>query len=135
VLFNRFYHLDVDIEKMELKPGLKLSSPDEISLPLRWIALLAGRIRCDLAATTGAHDAEGMIKQLLVGASAVQVCTGLYLNGIEHIGKILADTEAWMDKHGFASIDEFRGKISQEESEHPELFERLQYIKTYTGGK
>ena len=135
VLFNRFYHIDVDIEKMELVPGLKLSSPDEISLPLRWIGLLAGRIKCDLAATTGAHDAEGLIKQLLVGASAVQVCTGLYLNGIEHIGKILADFVAWMDKHGFSTVDDFRGKLSQEESEHPELFERLQYIKTYTRGK
>jgi len=135
VLFNRFYQLDVDIEKMELAPGLKLSSPDEISLPLRWIGLLAGRVKCDLAATTGVHDAEGLIKQLLVGASAVQVCTGLYLNGVEHIGKILAGLEAWMAKHGFTAIDDFRGKLSQEESEHPELFERLQYIKTYTGGK
>jgi dihydroorotate dehydrogenase (fumarate) len=135
VLFNRFYHLDVDIENMELKPGLKLSSPDEISLPLRWIGLLAGRIKCDLAATTGAHDAEGMIKQLLVGASAVQICTGLYLKGVEHIGKTLADLEAWMEKHGFSSIDDFRGKLGQEESRHPELFERLQYIKTYSGGK
>ena len=135
VLFNRFYQLDVDIEKIELAPGLKLSTPDEISLPLRWIGLLAGRVKCDLAATTGVHDAEGLIKQLLVGASAVQVCTGLYLNGVEHIGKILAGLEAWMAKHGFTAIDDFRGKLSQEESEHPELFERLQYIKTYTGGK
>jgi len=135
VLFNRFYHLDVDIDKLELAPGLKLSSPDEISLPLRWIGLLAGRVKCDLAATTGVHDGEGLIKQLLVGASAVQVCTGLYLNGVEHIGKILADTQAWMDEHGFAGIDDFRGKLSQAESKHPELFERLQYIKTYTGGK
>jgi dihydroorotate dehydrogenase (fumarate) len=135
VLFNRFYQLDVDIDKMELAPGLKLSSPDEISLPLRWIGLLAGRVKCDLAATTGAHDAGGLIKQLLVGASAVQVCSGLYLKGVEHMGKILADLEAWMDKHGFAAIDDFRGKLSQEESQHPELFERLQYIKTYTGGK
>jgi dihydroorotate dehydrogenase (fumarate) len=135
VLFNRFYQVDVDIEKIELAPGLKLSSPDEISLPLRWIGLLAGRVKCDLAATTGAHDGEGFIKQLLVGASAVQVCSGLYLNGIEQIGRILADTEAWMEKHGFAGIDDFRGKLSQAESERPELFERLQYIKTYTGGK
>jgi dihydroorotate dehydrogenase (fumarate) len=135
VLFNRFYQLDVDTEKMELSPGLKLSSPDEISLPLRWIGLLAGRIKCDLAATTGAHDAEGMIKQLLVGATAVQVCTGLYLNGIEHIGRILTGLEAWMEAHGFGAIDDFRGRLSQEESLHPELFERLQYIKSYTGGK
>jgi dihydroorotate dehydrogenase (fumarate) len=135
VLFNRFYQLDVDIEKMEIAPGLNLSSPGEISLPLRWIGLLSGRVKCDLAATTGAHDAEGLIKQLLVGASAVQVCTGLYLNGVEHIGKILADTQAWMEKHGFAGIEDFRGKLSQEGSEQPELFERLQYIKAYTGGE
>jgi dihydroorotate dehydrogenase (fumarate) len=135
VLFNRFYQVDVDIDKLELAPGLKVSSPDEISLPLRWIGLLAGRVKCDLAATTGAHDGEGFIKQLLVGASVVQVCSGLYLHGIEQIGKILADTQAWMEKHGFASVDDFRGKLSQAESEHPELFERLQYIKTHTEGK
>ena len=135
VLFNRFYQLDVDTEKIELVPGINLSSPDEMSLPLRWIGLLSGRVKCDLAATTGIHDGDGLVKQLLVGASAAQVCTGLYLNGIGHIGRILADVEAWMDKHGFEGIDEFRGKLGQAESEHPELFERLQYIKTYAGGK
>lgn len=135
VLFNRFYQVDVDIEKIELAPGLNLSSPDEISLPLRWIGLLAGRVKCDLAATTGAHDGRGLIKQLLVGASAVQVCSGLYINGIEQIGRILADLEAWMERQGFGCIEDFRGKLSQARNEHPELLERIQYIKTYTEGK
>lgn len=133
VLFNRFYQVDVDIEKIELSPGLRFSSPDEASLPMRWIGLLAGRVKCDLAATTGVHDGEGLIKQLLVGASAVQVCTSLYLNGVGQIGEILAGVEAWMEKHGFAGVDDFRGRLSQAESEHPELFERLQYIKTSIG--
>lgn len=135
VLFNRFYQVDVDIDKMELVPGLKLSSPDEISLPLRWIGLLAGRVGCDLAATTGVHDGAGFIKQLLAGASAVQVCSGLYRSGTNQIGRIIKDVEAWMNEHGFSTIDEFRGRLSQAKVDRPELFERLQYIKAYTGQK
>ncbi len=135
VLFNRFYQVDVDIDKVELTQGLKLSSPEEISLPLRWIGLLAGRVDCDLAATTGVHDGAGFIKQLLVGATAVQVCSGLYRKGTNQIGKILGDLEAWMNAHGFSAIDDFRGKLSQAEADRPELFERLQYIRAYSGNK
>jgi dihydroorotate dehydrogenase (fumarate) len=133
VLFNRFYQIDIDVDKVEITPGVRLSAPEEISLPLRWIALLSGRVKCDLAATTGVHDSAGFVKQLLAGATVVQVCSSLYTDGMEQVGKILSGTEAWMGEHGFGSVGDFRGKLSQAESEHPELYERLQYIKTFVG--
>jgi len=133
VLFNRFYQIDIDIDKMEITPGIRFSSPDEISLPLRWIALLAGNVDCDLAASTGVHDGAGFVKQLLAGAAAVQVCSALYEHGVEHIGKILEDTATWMQRHGFEKVGDFRGKLSRQVTERPELYERLQYIKLFTG--
>jgi dihydroorotate dehydrogenase (fumarate) len=133
VLFNRFYQLDIDVEKLELTSGYHLSSPDELSLPLRWIALLAGRIDCDFASSTGVHSGMDFIKQLLAGANAVQVCSTLYLNGIDQIGRILDDVSSWMTKHGFGTIGEVRGRLSQAASDQPELYERLQYIKIFTG--
>jgi len=133
VLFNRFYQIDIDIEKMELTSGYRFSSPDELSLPLRWIALLAGRIDCDFASSTGVHNGADFVKQLLAGANAVQVCSTLYLNGIDQIGRILDDVKSWMTKHGFGTIGEVRGRLSQVQSDQPELYERLQYIKLFTG--
>lgn len=133
VLFNRFYQLDIDIDKLALAPGYKFSSPQEMSLPLRWIALLSGRVTCDLAASTGVHDGTGVIKQLLAGATVVQLCSTLYLNGTEQIGRIMRELEAWMKKHGFESVDQVRGMLSQMQSDNPELYERLQYIKFLMG--
>jgi len=104
-----------------------------MNLTLRWIALLTGRVNCDLAASTGVHDGAGVIKQLLAGASTVQICSTLYLNGIEQIGRILRQMETWMKKHGFDSLDQIRGKLSQMQSDRPELYERLQYIKAVVG--
>ncbi len=133
VFFNRFYQVDIDIEKVDMAPGIHLSSPGEISLPLRWIALLAGSLECDLAASTGVHDGAGFVKQLLAGATAVQVCSALYDKGIEHIGTMLGDVEAWMQGHGFEKVGDFRGKLSRQATERPELYERLQYIKLFVG--
>ena len=104
-----------------------------MNLSLRWIALLAGRVDCDLAASTGVHDGAGVIKQLLAGASVVQVCSTLYLNGLEQIRRLLGYIEVWMEGHGFDSIDQIRGKLSQMQSDRPELYERLQYIKALVG--
>ena len=133
VLFNRFYQIDIDIDRIGIMPGIRFSSPDEISLPLRWIALLAGSVKCDLAASTGVHDGDGFVKQLLAGATVVQVCSTLYEHGMEHIGKILDDADTWMQKHGFTKVGDFRGKLSRQVTERPELYERLQYIKLFTG--
>lgn len=133
VLFNRFYQFDIDIDAMRLAPGYKLSSPQEIALPLRWISLLSGKVKCDLAASTGVHDGAGAVKMLLAGATAVQLCSTLYKNGLGQIEKIRADTESWMEKHGFKSIDQMRGALSQAKSDNPALYERLQYIKALVG--
>ena len=133
VLFNRFYQLDINVDKLSLVPGYRFSAPEEISLSLRWISLLAGRINCDLAATTGVHDASGVVKQLLAGASAVQLCSTLYMHGIGHLATMISNLEHWMDTHHFESIEQFRGKLSQQESDRPELYERLQYIKALVG--
>ncbi|MEW5818474.1 MAG: dihydroorotate dehydrogenase-like protein, partial [Spirochaetota bacterium] len=133
VLFNRFYRPDVDIEKLRLRAAKIYSTPQEIALPLQWIALLSGEIFSDFAATTGIHDADGVIKQLLVGAKAVQLCSTFYLNGIGFIKAILTGVENWMERHNFKKIDEFCGKLCQEQSENPEQYERSQYIKALVG--
>jgi dihydroorotate dehydrogenase (fumarate) len=133
VLFNRFYQFDINLDTMELAPGHSLSSPQEIALPLRWISLLSGKVKCDFAASTGVHDADGAAKLILVGATTVQLCSTLYKNGLSRIGTIRTDLERLMEKHGFKSIDQMRGKLSQARSDKPELYERLQYIKALVG--
>ncbi|MCF7928503.1 MAG: dihydroorotate dehydrogenase-like protein [Spirochaetales bacterium] len=133
VLFNRFYQTNIDIEKLELVSGYVFSNPDEISLPLRWISILYEEVGCELASSTGVHSGEDMIKLLLAGAQTVQICSVLYQKGMNSISTILNELTAWMDRHSFASVDEFRGILSKAESETPEYYERLQYIRALTG--
>jgi dihydroorotate dehydrogenase (fumarate) len=133
VLFNRFYQVDINIDRLDIVPGYRFSTPEEINFSLRWISLLAGRVGCELSATTGVHDASGMIKQLLAGAATVQVCSTLYIHGIGHIANMLSNLEAWMQKHHFTAVKDFQGRLSQKDSDRPELYERLQYIKALTG--
>ncbi len=133
VLFNRFYQPNIDIEKLAISPGYNFSSPEEMGQSLRWIALLSGKLDCDLAAATGIHDASGVIKQILAGAKVAQLCSTLYLNGLKQIGVILEDIRSWMAKHSFQTLDDFRGKLSQMESKDPEVYERIQYIKSLVG--
>jgi dihydroorotate dehydrogenase (fumarate) len=133
VLFNRFYQVDINIEKLTFSPGSRFSTTEEMSLPLRWIALLSDRVGCDFAATTGVYDAKGAIKMLLAGATVVQLCSTLYVNGLERISEILKELSNWMEKNQFKTVDQFRGKLSREQSEKPELLERLQYIKALVG--
>jgi dihydroorotate dehydrogenase (fumarate) len=133
VLFNRFYQMDIDIEKLSLVPGYHLSSPDEIHLPLRWVAVLSGQVGCDIAASTGIHDGTGIIKQLLAGARAVQVCSHLYQKGMDSIGVMLDQLREWMERHHHDKIADFNGKMCMEASEKPEYYERLQYIKVLVG--
>ncbi|HDS02863.1 MAG TPA: dihydroorotate dehydrogenase-like protein [Firmicutes bacterium] len=129
VLFNRFYPFDFDIDKIGLSYGGFLSTSAEMSHTLRWMALLYGIVESDLAAATGIHTGDDAVKQLLAGATTVQVCSTLYKNGLEHL-KILNDNiSGWMDKKGFASIDEFRGLLSKEKAHYPEEIERLQFMK------
>ncbi|MFH1438409.1 MAG: dihydroorotate dehydrogenase-like protein [Pseudomonadota bacterium] len=133
VLFNRFFRFDIDIENLKISAGHRFSSAEEINRSLRWMSLLSGRVRCDLAASTGVHDHEGVIKQLLAGATVVQLCSTLYINGLTQIGAIRGRVEEWMKAKDFASVSDFRGKMSQLQSDKPELYERLQYIKSLVG--
>ncbi len=133
VFFNRFYQVDIDTDRVALAHGYKFSHAEEISLPLRWIALLSDRIPCDLAATTGVHDGLGAVKLLLAGASAVQVCSVLYKKGLGQIRVMLDEMESWMKTHGFESVEQFKGKLTSKKGDKPELLERLQYIKALVG--
>jgi len=133
VLFNRFYRPDLDIETFQPTAARPFSSPEEIHLPLRWIALLSGRLGIDLAASTGAHDAKGLIKLLLAGATVVQACSTFYENGIGKAGEMLQGLKDWMTKHEFASLDEVRIRMQPELSSKPEIRERLQYIRIFGG--
>lgn len=133
VLFNRFYSPDFDIEKFKIVAAPHLSTPEEIYLPLRWIALMSGRTECDLAATTGIHDGTGLIKQLLAGAQAVEIASTLYTNGLERIGAMLGDLEAWMERHGHHALRDFRGRLNQADAEDPAAYERVQFMKLSVG--
>ena len=133
VLFNRYYSPDIDIDKMVVKSANVLSTPAEISGPLRWIALMSGLIEKDLVASTGVHDSEGAIKQLLAGAAAVQIVSTIYNNGAAQIGTILQGLEAWMEQKSFSSLADFRGKLSYAQATEPAVFERTQFMKYYGG--
>ena len=133
VLFNRFYSIDFDIEKMAVTASHSLSTDAELAAPLRWVALMSRRVGCDLAASTGTHDGVGLIKQLLAGAKAVQVVSALYRNGPGHAAKMLKELGDWMDRHGYKTIADFRGKMSQAESEDPAAYERVQFMKQFGG--
>lgn len=133
VMFNRFYQTDIDINTMDLLSKNKFSSPAEMSNSLRWIALLYQKVGCSLVGNTGIHDGEAVIKQLLVGARAVEICSTLYINGLGQIKVILDELTSWMASNHYETIDDFRGKMSQKYSDQPEYFERQQYIRALVG--
>ncbi len=128
VLFNRFLQPDISIERLSLQNVMPPSEPIEMLLPLRWIALLHGRIQADLAASTGVHDAAGVIKQLLAGATVVQLASVLVKRGIPYLETLRQGLEDWMDKRGFSEVADFRGTISQRVIRDPGAFERAQYV-------
>ena len=134
VLFNRFFSPDFDIDKFEVKSSNIFSAPSDLSISLRWIAIMAARVNCDLAASTGVHDGVALIKQLLAGADAVQVASTLYENGKGRISEMLKTLEEWMEGKGYGSLSDFRGKMSQAKSSNPAAYERVQFMK-YFGGK
>jgi len=133
VLFNRFYNPDIDIDKMEMSSGSVLSSYTDIHQSLRWIGILSEQIHCSLIASTGIHDYVGVIKQILAGASAVQVTSTLYKNGIPYLRKIINDLKNWMQKKNFTSINDFKGKLSQVKSQNPAAYSRVQFMKYFRG--
>lgn len=132
-LFNRFFSPNIDINSMKVVPANLYSTPNDITQSLRWVGIMANRIQCDIAASTGVHDGEAVIKQLLAGANVVHIASILYKNGFDAIPDMLATIEKWMDEKGYSSIDEFRGKLSQENTIDPAAYERAQFMKHFAG--
>jgi dihydroorotate dehydrogenase (fumarate) len=133
VLFNRFFSPDIDIDKLEVTSSNIFSSSDEISTSLRWVAMLSDKLHCDIAASTGVHDGEGVVKQLLAGAKAVQITSCLYKRGTGVLPEMIKFVEQWMEKHGFQTTDDFIGKLSFRETENPAAYERVQFMKHFGG--
>ena len=130
VLFNRFYQPDMDIEDLTVGPHLVLSTSDEMRLPLRWVAILYGKIRASMALTTGIHTPEDVIKAMMAGADVANVCSVLLQNGVGHVSTLLDGVTRWMDEHEYESIDEMKGSLSQRAVPEPAAFERANYMKT-----
>jgi len=135
VLFNRFFHPDFDIDNFQIVPSNVLSRSSDLAISLRWMSILSGRVSSDLIASTGVHDGASVIKEILAGADAVQIVSALYKHGIEIIGDIIEEIKAWMEKHGFENIDDFKGKMSQKNSPNPAEYERVQFMRYFESKK
>lgn len=133
VLFNRFYSPDFDIETLEVKPSYIFSNPSDLSLSLRWVAMLSDHIKVDISASTGVHDGRALIKQLLAGAKTVQIASVLYKKGFKEIASLLEDLENWMDRKNFNNISDFNGILSVKNADNPAAFERVQFMKHFSG--
>jgi dihydroorotate dehydrogenase (fumarate) len=129
VLFNRFYQPDINLETLEVYPHVLLSTPQALRLPLTWIGILHGRIKADMAATSGVHTAEDVIKMLLVGANATMMAAALLKNGIGYLKAVETNLRAWMEQHEYESVKQMRGSLSQMHSEDPSAYERAQYMR------
>lgn len=132
VLFNRFFSPDIDIETLEVKPSFVFSFPSDLAQSLRWIAIMSQRVKCDLAASTGVHDGEGVIKQILAGAQAVQMVSALYQKKVEYLQEVTATLKKWMTAHQYHTLQEFRGKLSQSQANDPAVYERVQFMKYFS---
>ncbi len=129
VLFNRFYQPDLDLEELDVVPNLVLSDSHELRLPLRWIAILYGRVDTDLALTTGVHTVDDVLKGLAAGAQVTMMASELLENGLGRIGEMLADLAMWLVDNEYESLDELRGSLSQINVSAPAAFERANYIQ------
>lgn len=130
-LFNRFYSPDFDLDRMTVVPSNVLSNPAELSISLRWVAIMAERVKCNLAASTGIHDGAAVIKQILAGADVVHIASTLYKNGAGYIQTMLEDIEKWMVQKEFTSLADFKGKMSQSRTSNPASLERVQFMKNF----
>ena len=129
VLFNRFYQPDLDIERLEVVPNLTLSTPAELRLRIRWVAILYGRLQADLAVTGGVHSAEDVLKALMAGASVAMMTSALLEHGVEHLARVQAQLVAWMEEHEYVSVQQMRGSMSHQAVAEPAAFERANYLK------
>lgn len=129
VLFNRFYQPDFDLDALEVMPNLELSSPNEIRLPLLWIAVLHGRLNCSLAATRGVQTGTEVVKYLMAGADVVMSTSALLRHGAGYLKTLVEDLEKWMERRDYASVAQMKGSMSQQKVADPSAFERANYIK------
>ncbi len=130
VLFNRFYQPDLDIEELEVRPRVDLSTSSEIRLPLRWLAILHGHLKCNMAATSGIHTHDDAVKLIMSGADVVMLCSALFQWGIHRLGRLAEEIDEWGTEHGYDSLDMLRGSMSQRAVKDPESYERANYMKT-----
>lgn len=130
VLFNRFYQPDFDIETLEVRPSLHLSTPAELLSRLHWTAILYGHTNCDIAVTGGVHSAEDVLKATMAGANVAMMASALHIHGIDHIGRVLADLRYWLAQHEYGSIAQTRGCLSRRSAPDTSPFDRGNYIKT-----
>lgn len=133
VMFNRFFSPDIDIETFKVKNSHVFSAPEELAISLRWVAMLSSRVPCDIAASTGIHDGKALVKQLLAGAKAGQVASVLYRKGYGAIGEMLSELDAYMRRHNFSCLDEMIGKMSVDKTDNPAAYERVQFMKYFSG--
>jgi dihydroorotate dehydrogenase (fumarate) len=132
VLFNRFYQPDIDLETGDISPNVQLSNSNDLRLPLRWIAILRDELTIDLAASSGIHTAQDVLKMVMVGANVTMMASALLSNGIDHLRTVDHDLRAWLEQHGYDSISQVYGKTSQKHSKDPDAFERAQYMRALT---
>jgi dihydroorotate dehydrogenase (fumarate) len=129
VLFNRFYQPDIELETLEISPNVLLSTPMAMRLPMRWIAILYGRIGANLAATSGIHRATDALKMLMAGADVTMLCSVLLRRGIGHIAVIEREMLQWMEEHEYESVEQLKGSMSQKNCPDASAFERAQYMR------
>lgn len=132
VLFNRFFSPDFDLDNLEVTSANVLSQPGEITMPLRWIAMMYGHAGCDLSASTGVSDGMAVAKLLLAGATTVQVASALYHHGVPYLDVMHHELTNWMESQNFTKISDFRGKLSQKKYSKPDLFERVQFMRYFS---
>jgi len=133
VLFNRFYQPDIDLEELAVRPNVLLSTPQAMRLPLRWIAILHGRIHASRAATGGILSGADALKMLMVGADVTMLCSALLRHGIPHLGTVRDEMVQWMEEHEYESVSQMQGSMSQRSCPDPTAFERANYMKALTG--
>jgi len=133
VLFNRFYQPDIDLEELEIRPNVLLSSQQALRLPLTWIGILHGKVKASLAATSGVHTAEDVVKLLMVGANVTMLCSSLMRHGINHLRHVERELREWMEEHEYESVRQMRGSMSQIKCADPSAFERAQYMRAVKG--
>lgn len=129
VLFNRFYQPDINLDTLEVESSVLLSTPQARRLPLRWIAILYGKVKADLAATSGIYTAEDALKMLMAGASVTMLCSALLKHGVGHISKLQQEMRAWLEQHEYESVKQLQGSLSQKNCPDPTAFERAQYMR------